>query len=119
MKLMMNGWDINMYMATFECLALAAGWTLNAKGTIVHFQEGLNKMIHSKALDHDKIPCTIDKWKATAQNEVTQAKEKYNVGLTGAQCCNQQRSCDTRNYQIQCKSTTSTTIESESCSNGH
>jgi hypothetical protein len=58
-------------------------------------------MIHSKALDRDKIPHTIDKWKATAQNEVAWAKEKYNTGLTGAQHCNQQKPHDFGTFQHQ------------------
>ena len=32
----MSGWDIDTYIiTTFERLALAAGWTLDAEGTIV------------------------------------------------------------------------------------
>jgi hypothetical protein len=101
MKLMMQGWDVDTYISTFDRLALAAGWALDAKGTIVRFCEGLNKMIHSKALNRDKIPRTIDEWKSTAQNEVARAKEKYNAGLTRAQQCNQQKPCDFRNVQHQ------------------
>jgi hypothetical protein len=101
MKLTMNGWDIDTYIATFDHLALATGWTLDAKGTIVQFWEGLHKMIHSKALDRDKILRTIDEWKATARNKVTQAKEKYNAGLTRAQRRNQQKPRDFRNFQHQ------------------
>jgi hypothetical protein len=70
MKLTMQGWDVDTYIAMFNRLALAAGWALDAEGTIVRFREGLNKMIHSKALNRDKIPCTIDEWKSTARNEV-------------------------------------------------
>jgi hypothetical protein len=66
MKLTMQGWDIDTYVATFNRLALAAGWALDNKGTIMRFREGLNKMVHSKALDRDKIPHTMDEWKATA-----------------------------------------------------
>ena len=90
MKLTMVSWDIDTYIATFEWLALAVGWALNAEGTIVRFREGLSHGIHSKALDRDKIPCTMDKWKAVAHTKVSRAKEKYNMGLTGAQQCNQQ-----------------------------
>ena len=90
MKLTMAGWDIDTYIATFERLTLAAGWTLNAEGTIVRFREGLSKGIHSKALDRDKIPRTMDEWKAAARTEVARAKEKYNAGLTNTQCRNQQ-----------------------------
>ena len=94
MKLTMAGWDIDTYIATFERLALAAGWALDAEGTIVCFREGLSKGIHSKALDRDKIPRTMDEWKAAARTEVARAKEKYNAGLTNTQRRNQQ----TRHY---------------------
>ena len=94
MKLTMVGWDIDTYIATFDRLALAAGWELDAEGTIVCFREGLSKGIHSKALDRDRIPCTMDEWKAAAHTEVARAKEKYNAGLTNPQWCNQQ----TRHY---------------------
>ena len=90
MKLTMAGWDIDTYIATFERLALAAGWALNAEGTIVCFREGLSKGIHCKALDRDKIPRTMDEWKAAARTKVTRAKEKYNAGLTNTQRRNQQ-----------------------------
>ena len=90
MKLTMAGWDIDTYIATFERLALAASWALDAKGTIVCFREGLSKGIHSKALDRDKIPRTMDEWKAAACTEVARAKEKYNAGLTNTQRRNQQ-----------------------------
>ena len=85
MRLTMNGWDIDTYIATFDCLALAAGWDLDSEGTIVKFREGLSKGIHSKALDRDRIPWTIDEWKGAARTEVARAKEKYNTGLTGNQ----------------------------------
>ena len=90
MKLTMTGWDIDTYIATFERLALTAGWALDAEGTIVCFREGLSKGIHSKALDRDKIPRTMDEWKAAARTKVARAKEKYNVGLTHTQHCNPQ-----------------------------
>ena len=100
MKLTMTGWDIDTYIATFERLALAAGWALDAEGTIVRFREGLSKGIHSKALDRDKIPRTMDEWKAAARTEVARAKEKYNAGLTNTQCRNQQnRPYNTTPYQ--------------------
>jgi hypothetical protein len=37
MKLTMQGWDVDTYIATFDHLALAAGWDLNSEGTIVCF----------------------------------------------------------------------------------
>ena len=88
MHLTMNGWDVDTYIATFDRLALAAGWDSDSEGTIAKFREGLSKGIHSKALDRDWIPRTIDEWKAAARTEVARAKEKYNAGLTGNQCRN-------------------------------
>ena len=88
MRLMMNGWDVDTYIATFDRLTLAAGWDQNSEGTIAKFREGLSKGVHSKALDRDRIPRTIDEWKAAARTEVARAKEKYNAGLTGNQSRN-------------------------------
>ena len=85
MRLTMNGWDVDTYIATFDRLTLAAGWDSNSEGTIAKFREGLSKGVHSKALDRDRIPRTIDEWKAAARTEVAWAKEKYNAGLTGNQ----------------------------------
>ena len=85
MRLTMNGWDMDTYIATFDRLTLAAGWDQNSEGTIAKFHEGLSKGVHSKALDRDRIPRTIDEWKAAARTEVARAKEKYNTGLTGNQ----------------------------------
>ena len=107
MKLTMVGWDIDTYIATFERLALAAGWALDAEGTIVCFREGLSKGIHSKALDRDKIPRTMDEWKAAACTEVARAKEKYNAGLTNTQRRNQQN-CHYNTTQSQHRSPATT-----------
>ena len=85
MRLTMNGWDVDTYIATFDRLTAAAGWDSNSEGTIAKFREGLSKGIHSKALDRDHIPRTIDEWKAAARMEVARAREKYNAGLTGNQ----------------------------------
>ena len=94
-KLAMKGWDIDTYIITFECLALAANWALPAEGTIMQFRQGLNKMIHSHALDRDKIPDTFEEWKAAARTEVTRSKEKYNMGLIGLRPSpNQNQPCD-------------------------
>ena len=83
-KLVMKGWDIDTYIASFERLALAANWALPAEGTIMQFRQGLNRMIHSRTLDRDKIPDTFKEWKAAARTEVARAKEKYNMGLIGS-----------------------------------
>ena len=85
MCLTMNGWDVDTYIAMFDRLTLAVGWDSDSEGTIAKFCEGLSKGVHSKALDRDRIPRTIDEWKAAARTEVARAKEKYNTGLTGNQ----------------------------------
>ena len=82
-KLAMKGWDIDTYIVTFERLALATNWVLPAEGTIMQFHQGLNKMIHSRTLDRNKLPDTFEEWKAAARTEVARAKEKYNMGLIG------------------------------------
>ena len=99
MRLTMNGWDVDTYIATFDRLALAAGWDLDSEGTIAKFREGLTKGVHSKALDRDRIPRTIDEWKAAARTEVARAKEKYNAGLTGTQRRNAPKSGTYQNPQ--------------------
>ena len=85
MRLTMNGWDVDTYIAMFDRLTLAAGWDSSLEGTIAKFHEGLSKGIHSKALDRDNIPRTIEEWKVAARTEVARAKEKYNAVLTGNQ----------------------------------
>ena len=99
MRLTMNRWDVDTYIATFDHLALAAGWDLDSEGTIAKFREGLTKGVHSKALDRDRIPRTIDEWKAAARTEVARAKEKYNAGLTGTQRRNPPKSGTYQNPQ--------------------
>ena len=101
-KLVMKGWDIDTYIVTFERLALAANWALPAEGTIMQFRQGLNKMIHSRTLDRDKIPDTFEEWKATAHTEVAHTKEKYNMGLIGSgPCPNQNQLCNYSTTQHQ------------------
>ena len=73
---------MDTYIAMFDWLASAAGWDLDSEGTITKFREGLSKGVHSKALDRNHIPRTIEEWKAAARTEVAWAKEKYSVGLT-------------------------------------
>ena len=101
MRLTMNGWDVDTYIATFDRLTAAAGWDSNSEGTIAKFREGLSKGVHSKALDRDHIPRTIDEWKAAARTEVARAREKYDAGLTGNQCRNAPKSGVYPNAQTQ------------------
>ena len=56
-------------------------------------------MIHSRALDRDKIPETFDEWKAAARTEVARSKEKYNMGLIGSGQRPQPRDYTTTQHQ--------------------
>ena len=107
MRLTMNGWDMDTYIAMFDRLTLAAGWDSDSEGTIAKFREGLSKGVHSKALDHDHIPRTIDEWKVAARTEVARAKEKYNAGLTGNQRRNPLKSGMYSNTQNQTRTQSS------------
>ena len=101
MRLTMSGWDVDTYIATFDRLTAAAGWDSNSEGTIAKFRKGLSKGIHSKALDRDHIPRTIEEWKAAARTEVAHAREKYNAGLTGNQRRNTPKGGTYSNTQTQ------------------
>ena len=106
MRLTMSGWDVDTYIATFDRLTTAVGWDSNSEGTIAKFREGLSKGIHSKALDRDHIPRTINEWKAAARTEVACAREKYNAGLTGNQRRNSPKSGMYQNTQASPRSQT-------------
>ena len=53
MKLLMKDLDINLYMTTFKCLALAAGWEADAQGMIERYRQGLWENVHQRILDQD------------------------------------------------------------------
>jgi hypothetical protein len=45
-RLTMQGYDIDTYNATFACLASAAKWEPDTKGTIDHYHQGLRANVH-------------------------------------------------------------------------
>jgi hypothetical protein len=45
-KLMMQGYDVDTYNAMFTCLASAAEWEPNAKGTVDWYRQGLRSNVH-------------------------------------------------------------------------
>lgn len=51
MKLSMRDLDIDSYTATFERLALAAGWEADAQGTIERYRQGLRENLHRSILN--------------------------------------------------------------------
>jgi hypothetical protein len=83
MKLVMKDLDINTYTATFECLAAAADWEPNAKGTIAHYRQGLRENVHHQILNWENLPTNMAGWKEAAHKEVNQICKIQNTGLTG------------------------------------
>ena len=47
----MRDLDIDSYTATFERLALAAGWEADAQGTIERYRQGLRENLHRSILN--------------------------------------------------------------------
>ena len=70
MKLEMKGLDVDTYIATFKCLATAAKWEADAKGTIARFRKGLQANIHCCVIGREDLPITMNQWKEVASKEV-------------------------------------------------
>lgn len=83
MRLTMNGWDVDTYIATLDRLTLAAGWDSNSEGTIAKFREGLSKGIHSKALDCDRIPALLKNEKQQHERKLLVQRRSTTQDLLG------------------------------------
>jgi hypothetical protein len=59
MKLMMKDLDVDTYTAMFKCLAAAANWEPDAKGTIAHYRQGLRENIHRHILNRENLPTNM------------------------------------------------------------
>ena len=71
MQLEMKGWDINMYIATFDWLIAQAGWSTSDKGVMEKFRNGLVWWLALNIMHkYDNIPATLDDWKAAAKKEI-------------------------------------------------
>jgi len=100
MKLEMKNSDVNTYITTFKCLANAAEWEANAKGTIAHFKVGLQDHIHRCILFHETWPTDMNGWKEAAWKETECFREIQNAGLALRNQNNPQRpSCNNQQYQ--------------------
>jgi hypothetical protein len=97
MNLKMKDLDVDTYNTTFACLANAARWEFNAKGTIDCYRSGLQEAIQCRVINCNKMPESMDKWQTAAHREVTKIKELQSSGLAGP-CCNQ-LSLDNHTYQ--------------------
>jgi hypothetical protein len=96
MKLQMKDLDIDTYNATFDCLANAAKWEPDAKGTITHYRAGLCENIHQHIINRENLPTTMTEWKEATRKEVSRVKELQSEGLIGP---HQNQSCDQHSYQ--------------------
>ena len=65
-KLTMKDLDVDAYIATFNRLALAARWEVDALGTIDKFADGLKDNIHRRVLNRETEPTTMEEWQDAA-----------------------------------------------------
>jgi hypothetical protein len=97
MNLKMKDLDIDTYNVMFTCLANAARWEADAKGTTDCYQSGLREAIQCRVINRDKMPDFMDKWQTAARREVAKVKELQSSGLAGPH--RNQISCDNHPYQ--------------------
>jgi hypothetical protein len=103
-KLTMQGYNVDMYNATFARLASTAEWEPDAKGTVDCYCQGLRANVHRKILEREKWPTTMDEWMEAARKEVNRAKEIENAGLNRFH--SNQMSRDPNTYQTGQRSNT-------------
>jgi hypothetical protein len=77
----MKGLDVDVYIATFTCLATAAEFELNSKALVGRFQSGLTERVHRHILNRENIPKTLDEWKEAARKEVVRISEIDNANF--------------------------------------
>jgi hypothetical protein len=81
MKLVMKDLDVDTYTAMFKCLAAAADWEPDAKGTIARYCQGLRENVHRHILNHENLPVDMAGWKEAARKEVNWIHKIQNAGL--------------------------------------
>ena len=77
----MKDLDVDTYIATFNRLALAARWEVDALGTIDKFADGLKDNVHRCVLNHEMEPITMEEWQDTARKETQKIRKLTSVGL--------------------------------------
>jgi hypothetical protein len=110
MKLVMKDLNVDTYTATFECLAAAADWEPDAKGTIAHYNQGLRENVHRRILNRENLPANMAGWKEAGRKEVNRICKIQNVGLAGFH--GNQRPRDQTQYQLN-----QTCVTTPACSN--
>ncbi|KAH8985841.1 hypothetical protein EDB86DRAFT_3083250 [Lactarius hatsudake] len=69
----MSGDNVDTYIATFEWLALVAGWHQDTSRTVEFFHKGLTRDILPTCLLRTTMPKMIDEWQAAACAEMQRA----------------------------------------------
>ena len=80
-KLTMKDLDVDAYAATFNRLALTAGWEVDALGTIDKFANGLKDNVHRRVLNRETEPTTMEEWQDAARKETQKIRKLSSAGL--------------------------------------
>ncbi|KAH9083552.1 hypothetical protein EDB83DRAFT_27286 [Lactarius deliciosus] len=72
--LVRSGDNIDEYIATFERLALVAGWHRDASGTVEVFRKGLTHTLLRACLLRTTMPETMTEWQTAARAEAQRAR---------------------------------------------
>ena len=80
-RLAMKDLDVDAYIATFNRLALAAGWEADALGTIDKFADGLKDNVHRRVLNRETEPTTMEEWQDAARKETQKIRKLSSAGL--------------------------------------
>ena len=80
-KLTMKDLDVDAYIATFNQLALAAGWEADALGMIDTFADGLKDNVHHRVLNREMEPTMMEEWQDAARKETQKFRKLSSAGL--------------------------------------
>lgn len=80
-RLTMKDLDVNVYITTFDHLALAARWEVDALGMIDKFVDGLKDNIHCHVLNQETELVTMAEWQDTACKETQKIQKLTSTGL--------------------------------------
>jgi hypothetical protein len=77
----MKGLDVDVYIATFTWLAIAAEFELDSKALVGRFRSGLTERVHRRILNRENIPKTLEEWKEAARKEIVCISEIDNANF--------------------------------------
>ena len=81
----MKDLDVDTYIATFNRLALTAGWEVDVLGTINKFADSLKDNVHRQVLNWETEPTTMEEWQDGAWKETQKIWKLSSTGLDF--CC--------------------------------